>query len=250
MFDCGQTWEKVRLIRVALLDSMALYHSCLQDGCFLIKFYTLHCKVVLASVSLPWQLRHPDVGNSNSPHTSSWHIQSSCYESETNSNLAVVESHPLQHLHSRPIQLCYSEWPQTCDRISQADWDVLSHHNLQFMNLIPWFDMPSSSVCIDWGVHTMTCSPSHVATLCAVSNLAAIAIVCNHDKRSLAPFILPTLHTLWSSQKGSDRYAGVLAGTDPLHQAKFMKQQRHLIAFQPCASACDSDTLVNFCLGT
>jgi hypothetical protein len=34
-------WEW-RLVRVAFLDSTALYPSCLQDGRFLVKFYTLH----------------------------------------------------------------------------------------------------------------------------------------------------------------------------------------------------------------
>jgi hypothetical protein len=38
----GAGCREWRLVHVALEDSLSLYHACLQDGCFLVKFYIGH----------------------------------------------------------------------------------------------------------------------------------------------------------------------------------------------------------------
>ncbi len=72
--------------------------------------------------------------------------------------------------------------------------------------------------------------------------LAAIAILCTHDKRSSNHSILPTpmLHTA-AKRDLMEMREFVHAPTHPIRW-KFVKQQWHLIVFKPPVSACDSDT--------
>ncbi len=170
-----------RLTQVAFLDSMALYPLCLQDGCFLVKFYTLHYdNVWFNAINQRYWLQYHCLGDYATPTSS------------TQTHLIHPSDTFKTHATKQKLIPFWRWWNLTCfntyihglfnfaivngcktrTHISQANWDVLSHHKLQFMNLVPLFDLPSYSIHADQGVHTMTCNPSHVAALCAMSNLS------------------------------------------------------------------------------
>jgi hypothetical protein len=59
---------KWRLVRVAFLDSMALYPLCLQDGHFLVNVYTLHHDDVLFNATNQrYWLQHHSIGDYATP---------------------------------------------------------------------------------------------------------------------------------------------------------------------------------------
>ncbi len=77
--------------------------------------------------------------------------------------------------------------------ISQVNWDVLFYHKLQFMNLVPQFNKPSYSINVNQGLHTTTCDPSHVAALCAVSDLSDDCNCLYLWQKVIRPFNLTNL---------------------------------------------------------
>jgi hypothetical protein len=46
---------------------------------------------------------------------------------------------------------------KTRDRTSQSDWDILSKQTSMFHNPLPRFDLPSSSIHVNRGVHVAIC---------------------------------------------------------------------------------------------
>jgi hypothetical protein len=102
----------------------------------------------------------------------------------------------------------------TCNRIAQHDWDILSCQGVQFQNLLPWFDYPSYSIHINRGVHFTICDSSHTAALCAVSNLDIDCLY--HYQRSLVYSVYyPLLHFGAAKRNLS---AGMLATTSQTRQ--------------------------------
>jgi hypothetical protein len=65
------TFRKWEFVRIAFADSMALSPSCLQDGLFLVEFYTLHhADVRFNVVNQQYWLQYHSMGNISTPSSS------------------------------------------------------------------------------------------------------------------------------------------------------------------------------------
>jgi hypothetical protein len=168
-----------RLVRVVLSDSSSLSPSCLQDGRFLVEFYTLHFDNVRHNAcNQRYWLQYHSVGDITTPTPSA--TTHFIRPSDTSKALAIRQrlvpfrrwlnlTHSDTYLHG-PFDFASVNGRKMRDRISQADWDILACQAHQFHNALPKFDMPSWSAHADRDVHVTFCDPSHVAALCAVSN--------------------------------------------------------------------------------
>ena len=169
-----------RLVRVALADSTALSPSCLQDGRFIVEFFTLHHDDVrFNAMNQRYWLQYHQKGDINTPTSST--VTHLIRPSDTSEDLArkqhlipfrrwVNLTHTDTFIHG-PFDFATVNGRRSRDRISRADWTILSSHSAYFINPIPKMDLPSYSIHIDLGVHTTICDPSHVAALQAASNL-------------------------------------------------------------------------------
>jgi hypothetical protein len=170
-----------RLVRVAFLDSTALYPSCLQDGRFPVEFYTLHYDDVrFDAINQRYWLQYHSIGKCATPTSSTQtHL---IRPSDTSEALATKQrlipfrrwlnlTHSNTYIHG-PFEFATVNGRKTRDRVAQGDWDIFSRHQSQFQNLLPRFDLPSYSVHVDHGVRMSVCEPSHVAALCAMSSLS------------------------------------------------------------------------------
>ncbi len=180
------------LIHVAFEDSTTLSPSCLQDGRFLVEFFTLHHNYIrYNATNQRFWLQYHNSGNiaTPTPYTATHLIRPS------NMSEAHVKHHGLVPFH-RWINLTHSdtfihgpfdfaivEARKTCNRISQIDWDILSKNQPLYSNTPPRFDLPSYSIHVDWNFHV-----AHLNTSCIQLLMAVVADNTNgestDDKRS------------------------------------------------------------------
>jgi hypothetical protein len=111
---------------------MALCPSCLQDGRFLVEFYTLYYD----NVNQPYWLQYHSLGDCPTLTLSSQtHL---IHPSDTSKALATKQklipfwwwlnlTHSDTYIHN-PFNFAMVNGRKTSNCISQADWDVLSHH--------------------------------------------------------------------------------------------------------------------------
>jgi hypothetical protein len=152
------------LVWVALKASMSSYPLCLTDGHYLVDFYIFH----------------PADSRNNAIHRRYW----LCYHhgDDMHRPTSLTESHLLRpsnnsesYAHhynllpyrscinithadtfiSRPFDFATIHGRKSGDHVCQAQWDTLKSHCNMFNNPIPRFDVPSYSVHVDRGAHTI-----------------------------------------------------------------------------------------------
>ncbi len=135
--DCRE-WH---LVRVAFQDSISLYPSCLQDGRFLVDFYTAHpSDVRFNAINQCFWLQYSD-RNAPTFETMDAHLIT---PSDTSADCAarhhlvpvrcwVNLTHGDTYLHG-PFDFAVVRGRKTRDRIGQDCWDVLATKTLMFTN--------------------------------------------------------------------------------------------------------------------
>ena len=174
------TAREWRLVRVAFSDSTALSPSCLQDGRFLVEFYTLHYSDVrYNAINQRYWLQYHSPGDIHTPTSSTTtHLIRPSDTSESHAARAnlvpfrrwINLTHTDTYLHG-PFEFATVNGRKSRDRVAQADWDVLSrfNSNSMFVNPLPRFDLPSYSIHVDPGIHVSYQDPAHASALCALS---------------------------------------------------------------------------------
>ena len=169
-----------RLVRVALEDSMALHPACLQDGRFLVEFYTAHTTDTRYNgINQRFWLQYHLKNDFTTPlSTSETHLiqpSDTSFRYALRNNLVPLRlwinlSHTSTYIHG-PFNFANIQGRKSRDRISEADWTVLHSHRSMFHNLPPAMDLPVYSIHVDRGAHVSFCSVPHVAFLRASSLL-------------------------------------------------------------------------------
>jgi hypothetical protein len=169
-----------RLVRVAFEESMSSYPSCLQDGWFLLEFFSCHPSDsrVNAVNQRYWLQYHPSSELLSPLSSTETHL---IKPSDTSVDYA--HRHRLRpfckwlnltHLDTfvhGPFKFATVHGRKTHDRISQVDWDVLKSHLDMFHNPISPFDVPTYSIHVDRCAHVHF----HDATISRQLILAASA---------------------------------------------------------------------------
>ena len=169
-----------RLVCVAFSDSTSLSPSCLQDGCFLVNFYTLHYSDIRynATNQRYWLQYHRlhDVWTPTSSSSTHLICPSDTSEAQANRNKLVPFrrwlnlTHTDTYIHG-PFDFATVKGHKTRDRISQVDWDILALHSSMFHNAAPRFELPSYSIHVDRGIHIAYCDTPNISALRFAANL-------------------------------------------------------------------------------
>jgi hypothetical protein len=170
---------KWRLVRVAFSDSTLLSPSCLQDGQFLLEFYTLHhANVRFNAANQQYWLQYHAFDKIATPTSSTqthliWPSDTS--EAHAARHHLVPFCHWVNLLHSGtllhgPFKFASVNGRKSRNRVSQADWDVLAKFSACFQNPLPWFNLPSYSIHINRGIHSAFCDCANDDALCAAAN--------------------------------------------------------------------------------
>jgi hypothetical protein len=156
--DCYE-W---RLICVAFQDSVLLYPPCLQDGRFLVELYMAHpADARYNAVNQHYWVQYRD-HNSPTFGTMDAHLitpSNTSADRALHHHLVTVQSwvnltHGDTYIHG-PFDFAVVRGRKTCDRIGQDSWDVLALKTTMFTNRVPRFDLPTYSIHVDHGVHTI-----------------------------------------------------------------------------------------------
>jgi hypothetical protein len=67
----------------------------------------------------------------------------------------IGKSYPRRHIIHRPFDFAIVWGCKTCNRISQENWDALALRKFMFSNHLPRFNIPTYSIHIYRGVHTI-----------------------------------------------------------------------------------------------
>jgi hypothetical protein len=182
-----------RLICVAFEASTTLSPSCLQDGCFLVEFFTLYYNNIrYNAINQRFWMQYHAASNiaTPTPYTVTHPIQPS------NTSKAHAKHHGLvpfcrwiNHTHSnkfihRPFDFAVVQGRKTRNLISQANWDILSKNQPLYINPPPRFDLPSNSIHVDWNFHI-----AHLYTSSTQLLMAAVADITHGES--------PEDKTLW-----------------------------------------------------
>jgi hypothetical protein len=168
-----------RLVCVAFSDSTALSPSCLQDGRFLLEFYTLHhADVCFNATNQQYWLQYYAVSNITTPTSSKQThlIQPSNTSKDHAARQRLVPFRRwINLLHCNvllhgPFEFATINGSKMRDHISKANWDVLAKYTSYFQNPLPWFDLPSYSIHIDCGIHSVIYNCTNATALCAATN--------------------------------------------------------------------------------
>jgi hypothetical protein len=168
-----------RLVHTAFSDSTLLSPSCLQDGRFLMEFYTLHhANVWFNSANKQYWLQNHAFNNIATPTSSTQtHIirPSNTSEAHAACHCLVPFRHWVNLLHSGtllhgPFKFASVNGQKLRDCVSQANWDVLAKFSTCFQNPFPRFNLPSYSIHIDCGIHSAFCNCANADALCAAAN--------------------------------------------------------------------------------
>jgi len=168
-----------RLVCMAFSDSTSLSPSCLQDGRFLMEFYTLHHADVRFNASNQrYWLQYHSIGDIATPTPSTTtHLIRPSDTSEAHAACHrlvpfrrwINLTHSGTVLHG-PFECASVNGRKTRDRISPADWDVLATFSALYQNPLPRFDLPSYSIHVDRGIHSTFCDQANADALCAAAN--------------------------------------------------------------------------------
>jgi hypothetical protein len=168
-----------RFVRVAFSDSTSFSPSCLQDGQFLMEFYTLHHADVWFNASNQrYWLQYHSIGDIATPTPSTrTHLIQPSDTSEVHAahHRLVPFRRWINLLHSSTLLHGCFEFAsvngcKTRDQISPADWDALAKFSSLYQNPLPWFDLPSYSIHVDRGIHSTFYDQANADALCAVAN--------------------------------------------------------------------------------
>ncbi len=147
--------HKWQLVWVALQESLSLYPSCLQDGCFLVDFYINHPSdsQYNASNQQYWLPQYHTIGELQLPlSTMVTHLIGPSESSEDYTTWYkllpfhkwVNLTHCNTFIHGL-LEFATVNGRKTWNHISQSDWEVLRAHCDMFHNPLPHFDVPSYS---------------------------------------------------------------------------------------------------------
>jgi hypothetical protein len=161
MIGTAESYEW-HLVCVAFQDSVLLYPLCLQDGRFLVKFYMAHpADARYNAINQQFWLQHR---NCNAPMfgTMDAHLitqSNTLADHAAYNHLVTVRcwvnlTHGNTYIHG-PFDFAFVRGHKTCDCIGQDSWDVLASKTLMFTNRIPRFDLPTYSIRVNRGVHTI-----------------------------------------------------------------------------------------------
>ncbi len=141
---------------------ISLYPSALQDGRFLVEFYVLHPSDVRynATNQRYWIQYSKQVGISNG-HLDA-HLITPLDSSEDRAkrhNLHPIRcwvnlTHGDSYVH-RPFDFATVRGRKSRNRIDQSSWDVLAAESSMFSNPVPRCDLPTYSIHVDRGIHTI-----------------------------------------------------------------------------------------------
>jgi hypothetical protein len=168
-----------RLVHVAFSDSTSLSPSCLQDGRFLMEFHTLHHADIWFNTSnQQYWLQYHSTGNIATPTSSTTtHLiqPSDTSEAHAAHHQLVPFCRWINLLHSStllhgPFEFASVNGCKTRDRVSPADWDVLAKFSTLYQNPLPRFDLPSYSIHVDRGIHSIFCDQDNANALCTAAN--------------------------------------------------------------------------------
>jgi hypothetical protein len=153
-----------RLIRIAFQESMSLYPSCLQNGRFLVEFYTCHPSDSWFNAINQrfWLQYHTDSELQSPLPTTETHLDRSSDTSVDYANCHKLSAfqkwvnltHQDTFIHG-PFDFSSVNGRKTQDCVSQTDWDVLKSHCHMFHNPLPFFNVPSYSNHVDRGAHVL-----------------------------------------------------------------------------------------------
>jgi hypothetical protein len=175
------TTREWRLVRVAYADSTALSPSCLQDGRFLVEFYTLHhANICFNACNQQYWLQYHSLGDIVTPLSSTsahliWPLDTSEAHVATHRLMPFRRwlnlTHSDTYIHG-PFDFASINAHKTRDRISQLDWDILFKQTSMFHNPLPQFDLPSYSIHVNCSVHVAICNTTNCNLLLAAANLS------------------------------------------------------------------------------
>ncbi len=158
MADCYE-WH---LVCVAFPDSVSLYPSCLQDGRFLVEFYMAHpvdtCyNAINQQFWLQYRNRNAPTFGTMDAHLFTPSVTSADHAARN--HLVTIRcwlnlTHGDTYIHG-PFNFAVVRGRKTRDCIGQDSWDVLASKTLMFTNQIPRFNLPTYSIHVDRGIHTI-----------------------------------------------------------------------------------------------
>ena len=139
------------LVHVAFSNSTSLSPSCLQDGQFLMEFYTIHhANVRFNASNQRYWLQYHSIGDIATPTPSTTtHLipPSDTSEAQSACHRLVPFCRWINLLHSGtllhgPFEFASVNGGKTRDQISPA-WDALAKFLSLYQNPLPWFNVPS-----------------------------------------------------------------------------------------------------------
>jgi hypothetical protein len=153
---------KWRLVRVAFKDSVTLYPSCLQDGCFLVDFYMSHPdNVCYNTINQCFWLQYC---NCNTPMfgTRDVHLITPFDTlADCAARLHLIRvcawvnlTHGNTYIHG-PFNFAIINGQKSRDHVGQEAWDALAAWQSMFSNPLPRFDLPMYFIHVDHGVYTV-----------------------------------------------------------------------------------------------
>jgi hypothetical protein len=136
-------WEWC-LVRIALKDSLSLYRACLQDGCFLVKFYIgypayVHFNAINQQFWLQYCNRNAPMFGTLDAHLIT-PLDSSEDQTLHNHLVPVCAWINLTHKDTfiyGPFDFAVVQNGKTCDRINQQALDALALRRSMFHNQLP-----------------------------------------------------------------------------------------------------------------
>jgi hypothetical protein len=170
---------KWQLVHVAFSDSTSLSLSCLQDGRFLMEFYTLHyADVRFNAANQQYWLQYHSFGKIATPTSSTkMHLiwPSDTSKAHAAHHRLVPFCHWINLLHSgtllhSPFEFATVNGRKSPNRVSQANLDVLAKFSTCFQNPLPRFDLPSYSIHVDCGIYFAFCNRANANALCAAAD--------------------------------------------------------------------------------
>jgi len=176
-----------RLVRVSFQDSVSLRPSCLQDGRFLVEYYILHPSDIRfnATNQRYWLQYHP-IGQITTPSSAvEAHLIRPSDTSEAHAarrNLSPFRRWATlvnqdTYIHG-PFDFASVRGRKTRDRIPLSAWDALRSNTSLFQNELPRTDLPTYSVHVDRGAHSIIHSPAITAQV----NAAVVEFQSSGDK--------------------------------------------------------------------
>jgi hypothetical protein len=167
------------LIRVAFKASTTLSPSCLQDRRFLVEFFTLHhVDIWYNAINQCFWLQYHAASDiaTPTPYATTHLIRPSNTSKTYAKHHGLVPfrrwinvTHSDTFIHG-PFDFADVQARKTRDRISQANWDILSKNQPLYVNSPPRFDHPSYSIHVDQNFHV-----AHLNTSCTQLLMAAAA---------------------------------------------------------------------------